>query len=99
MIFNEYLTADLPVFFNTEEFGTVAEVTPVGGGAAYTANVQKIVEPNDFGDAFYTHIVGRSADFTGIAKNDAVLMDNTSYAVVTFTIDEYDDTIEVFLNE
>ncbi len=93
MTFKEHLQADLPVFFDTTEYGTEAIFL------TNTVNVQRFVEQNDFGDAFYTRIVGRSSDFPGIAKNDIVTVDGTDYGVVSFRIDEFNQIIEVFLNE
>ncbi len=99
MTVKEYMTADLPVFFNPEELGTSAVVTPIGGGDSYTANVQKFEVPNDYGDAFYTYVTGQQSDFVGITKNDTMIIDGITFAVVSFKIDEFNNTIEVFLNE
>jgi len=93
MTFKEQLEADLPIFFNVDEFATPATYKTA------TVNVHRFVESNDFGDMFYTRIVGKVVDFLGIAVGDLIDVDGKSYAVVSFRPDEFNNMIEVFLNE
>jgi hypothetical protein len=92
MTFKEQARLDLPIFFDVDEFGTRAYRNGI------VSYVQRFVEPNDFGDSFYTRLVGRCADFLTLKKDDVITVDGKDYGVVSFRKDEYEQLVEIFLN-
>tara|TARA_R100000388_G_C7216576_1_gene146476 strand:- start:610 stop:918 length:309 start_codon:yes stop_codon:yes gene_type:complete len=89
------------IYFNTDEFGVSATVTPSGGSAS-TINVifDKPDETLGLGEAGITshrpRITCRSADISSLAHGDSVVVNSTNYTIAEILKDGTGIT-EIFL--
>ena len=98
MTLKEQIKSDLKdVFLNTDEFAN--EVIWVHNGIqSQPLSAQAFDEFQDFRSPTYRRLFMAYEDVVGIAKNDYFLINGKRYGVVDFNIDEYQQSITIFLN-
>lgn len=95
-----FIEDDLTVFFASDDFAEASDtVTWKGSSVMAIFDDEDIEVPTGEGVASIVHqpmLTAASADFSGIAENDAVVVNGTNYTVSTWKVDGT-GVIEIFL--